>query len=106
MDDASHLGTGARLLATLRAIGSANNRSYAYAVLIKGFQTSMNIIKKIELDIRTRFDSTLLMFECVLLNKAVLLRMQERCRISEKTWPTRFHLLSDDLHVISQVVKI
>ncbi len=106
MDNANHLGTGARLLAKLRAIGSAIYRSHAYAVLFEEFQTALNISKKIELDVRTRFDSTLPIFESVLLNKAVLLGMQERGRMPDKTWPTRLHLLPGYFHVFSPVVKI
>lgn len=103
---ASNIGTFERITATCRTIRTAINRSHKYARLFEDVQTSCNVTKKIASDVRTRFDSKLIMFLSVLKNRSVLMPMQEKGRRDNSTWPVKFHLSVDDFELVQNVVTV
>lgn len=60
----------------------------------------------IRADVRTRFDSTLLMFESILKNRPALFSMQERGRRDDLFWPSALHLPPDYFRLIEHVTTL
>lgn len=95
-----------RLTCTLRAVRAALRRSHNRMQAFTSIQDALAVHKMIVSDVRTRFDSTLDMFESVLLNKPVLVRLQERGRREPALWPPALHLSADDFELMHHVVQV
>lgn len=95
-----------RLTHTARAIRATLRRSNVRMERFTILQTSLGIFKTIASDVPTRFDSTINMFESILVNKPVLLRLQELGRRDADSWPLALHLTADDFELIKHVVSI
>lgn len=95
-----------RLTVTSRAVRAAIKHSHSRFQAFQRIQNSMGVHTTIKNDVKTRFDSTVEMFESVLRNREVLLRMQEEGRRNRKSWPTVLHFTSEDFDTIQSVVSV
>lgn len=57
-------------------------------------------------DVKTRFDSTLEMFESIWRNREVLTKMQDEGLRKPECWPSILHLTPDDFDNIHSITKI
>lgn len=75
--EAKRRGTYARLTSTCRAIRTAIEREHAYPSIFERHQNGIGIKCTIKADIRTRFDSTVQIFDSIARYKTVLQRTKE-----------------------------
>ena len=85
-----------RLISTCRAIRKIIKRKHSYALLFDECQKELGVSRGICNDVKTRFDSTLEMFDSIICNREVLKRLQERGRRHREIWPLEIHLSADD----------
>lgn len=95
-----------RLTTTCRAVRAAIKHSHARNDAFRRTQVSLGITTTIKNDVKTRFDSTVEMFDSVLRNRAVLQRMQEEGRRDPKSWPAILHFSAEDFETIQSIVGI
>ena len=95
-----------RLITICRAIHNSLKRSHAYNELFEKSQAKFGVSRRVSMDVKTRFDSTVLMFESILNNQHVLNFMQGEGAKNDKTWPPCFHLSPDDWVHLENIVSI
>eukprot|EP00171_Calliarthron_tuberculosum_P023574 IDg23574t1 len=95
-----------RLTMTVRAIKKAIRHSHTRMQLFDNLQTSVGVKRTIVVDVPTRFDSTVDMLESVLINKPVLLRLQEKGKREPDVWPFAPHLSADDFELMHHIVEV
>ena len=95
-----------RLTSTCRAICSEIRRSHSYAELFDKYQLQAEVFNKIAMDVKTRFGSTVKIFESVLNNQSVLMRMEEAGRRNNSVWTLSFHSFPDNWILIQNIVSV
>ena len=104
--ESSESNASAGFTITACAFRASLNRSHTRMQLFKTTQSSLNINTSIIADVKTQFDSTVSMFECITRNKSVLLKMKELGYRSKNVWPTEFNFSSSEFNLMSSIVKV
>ncbi len=94
-----------RIVSTCCAIRTVIKRSHGYANLFARYQNELCVSNTIIADVKTRFDSTLGMYESVLCNEDVLRRMQAAGRRDAAIWLRELYLSADDLDLMKSVTS-
>ena len=72
----------------------------------KNTHASSNVNRVIELDVVTRFDSTVSMLESVLKIRSALEKMQDGESGASYDWPSALHISPDDFILIEHVTSV
>lgn len=95
-----------RITAICRVIHTSIKRFHAFTRFFNECQSTFSVPSCIIGDVCTRFDSTLAMFSAILLNRYVLLRIQDIGRRNNSLWSIALHLTLDDFVIIRNGVTI